>query len=311
MSKTTIWAAFLCVAFVALPTLAAEQDDYKLGPDSLQRLPGVPQGKVMKLAWNTSKVFPGTTRDWWIYVPSQYDARTPACVMVFQDGSGYVSETGAQRLPIVFDNLISKKEMPVTIGIFINPGTKPAAAEGGRPISNRSFEYDTLSDQYARFLIEEILPEVSKTYRITDDPQGHAICGLSSGAICAFTVAWERPDVFRKVLSQIGSFTSIAYRPARDGQPMQPGGDLYPTLIRKTRPVKPIRVFLQDGSNDLDNNHGAWFLANQQMAAALKFSGYDYKTEWGHGTHNPNHGGAIMPDALRWLWRDFGKPAQK
>src|SRR5437764_1170835 len=141
MSKTTTWAALLCVAFVALPALAAEQDDYKLGPESLQRLPGVPQGKVTKLAWNTSKVFPGTTRDWWIYVPSQYDARTPACIMVFQDGSGYVSETGAQRLPIVFDNLISKKEMPVTIGIFINPGTKPAATEDGRPVSNRSFEY--------------------------------------------------------------------------------------------------------------------------------------------------------------------------
>ena len=198
--------------------------------------PGVPQGKVTKLSWSTSKVFPGTTRDWWIYVPAQYDARTPACVMVFQDGSGYVSETGAQRLPIVFDNLINKKEMPVTIGIFINPGTKPAATEGGRPVSNRSFEYDTLSDQYARFLIEEILPEVSSnTYRITDDPEGHALCGLSSGAICAFTVAWERPDVFRKVLSQIGSFTSIAYRPAHEGQPMQPGGDLYPTLIRKTK----------------------------------------------------------------------------
>lgn len=301
-------AATIALCLLSICTITRAADDYPLGPDS-QRHEGVPKGTVTKHQWNDSKVFPGTTRDYWIYVPAQYDGHTPACVMVFQDGSGYVSETGAQRVPIVFDNLIHKGEMPITIGVFISPGSKPPVQPGGRAGSNRSFEYDTLSDQYSKFLIDEILPEVSKTAKITDDPEGHAICGISSGGICAFTVAWERPDVFRKVLTHVGSFTSIAYRPARDGKPMQPGGDLYPTLIRKTMPKKPIRVFLQDGSGDLDNAHGNWFLANQQMAAALKFAGYDYKTEWGHGSHNPNHGGSILPDSLRWLWRDYKKPA--
>jgi enterochelin esterase family protein len=202
--------------------------------------------------------------------------------------------------------------MPVTIGIFINPGTKPAPpgadanaqnARIARGRSNRSFEYDTLSDQYARFLLEEILPEVGKKLKLTDDPEGRAICGASSGGICAFTVAWERPDQFRKVISHIGSFTGIAFRP---NVPGSRGGDLYPTLIRKT-PAKPIRVFLQDGSNDLDNAHGNWFLANQQMAAALKFAKYDYKAEWGTEGHNGKHGGAILPETMRWVWRDYKK----
>jgi len=221
--------------------------------------------------------------------------------MVFQDGGGYVNEKGQYRATVVFDNLIYKKEMPVTIGLFINPGTKPPADAGGKSISNRSVEYDSLGDQYARFLIDEMMPEVGKNLKLTDDPEGRAICGASSGGICAFTVAWERPDQFRKVVSHVGSFTSIAWRP---NVPASRGGDLYPTLIRKT-PAKPIRVFLQDGSNDLDNAHGNWFLANQQMAAALKFAKYDYKTEWGTEAHNGKHGGAILPDTLRWLWRDY------
>src|SRR5215212_8082246 len=218
-----------------------------------------------------------------------------------------MNEKGRYRAPVVFDNLIHKKEMPITIGLFINPGTRPSTnpAASGRGGSNRSFEYDTLGDQYARFLLDEILPEVQKNLKITDDPEGRAICGASSGGICAFTVAWERPDQFRKVLSHIGSFTAIAYRP---NNPNSRGGDIYPTLIRKT-PPKPLRVFLQDGANDLDNAHGNWHLANQQMAAALKFAKYDYKNEWGTGKHDGNHGGAILPDSLRWLWRDY-KPKQ-
>ncbi len=312
MKSLRLLAAVLTLTFTALPARAA--DDYKIGPDALPQ-PGVPQGKVTKHTWK-SKIFAGTTRDWWIYVPAQYDGTTPAAVMVFQDGDGCVSPNGSIRVPIVFDNLIHKKQMPVTIGIFINPGGLDSAKdEKARARGNRSFEYDTLSDQYARFLLEEILPEVGKSYKLTDDPERRAIQGNSSGGICAFTVAWERPDAFRKVVSYIGSFTSIAYRPAANGQPMRPGGDLYPTLIRKN-PIKPIKIFLQDGSNDLNNSHGSWFLANQQMLAALLWANanaderkntgarYQVKHEWGDGAHNGKHGGAIFPDVMRWLWAD-------
>lgn len=278
----------------ALWATAQAADDYQLGPDS-QEQPGVPKGKVTKHTWK-SEIFPSTVRDYWVYVPAQYDPKTPAAVMVFQDGGGYVDEKRQFRVPTVFDNLIARKEMPVTIGIFINPGNIPAADPKQKARSNRSFEYDTLSDQYARFLEKEILPEVGKQYNLTKDPEKRAICGISSGGICAFTVAWERPDLFRKVLSHVGSFTNIR------------GGDVYPGLIRKTE-KKPIRVFLQDGSGDLDNLHGNWPLANQQMAAALKFMKYDYQFVFGDGGHNGKHGGAILPDSLRWLWRDGAAPA--
>jgi enterochelin esterase family protein len=211
--------------------------------------------------------------------------------MVFQDGGNYVDLKKDFRVPIVFDNLIAKKEMPVTIGVFINPGVVPASKPDEKPRVNRSFEYDSLSPQYADFLLKEMLPEVSKSYKLTNKPEERAICGISSGGICAWTVAWERPDAFQKVLSHVGSFTNIR------------GGHVYPALIRKTV-RKPIRVFLQDGSNDLDNLHGSWPLANQEMAAALKFAGYDYRFEFGDGGHNGKHGGALLPDSLRWLWKD-------
>jgi enterochelin esterase family protein len=265
-------------------------DDYKLGPDSMEK-DGAPRGTVTADKWESKKVFPGTVRDYWVYVPAQYDGKTPACVMVFQDGGSYRDPKGAIRVPTVFDNLIHQKEMPVTIGIFLSPGVIPAAKSDQKPRQNRSFEYDTLSDQYARFLIEEILPEVGKKYKLSDNPDHRAICGISSGGICAWTAAWERPDYFRKVVSHVGSFTNIR------------GGHVCHALIRKTEP-KPFRVFLQDGSGDLDNLHGNWPLANQEMASALKFAKYDYKFEYGDGGHNLKHGGAIFPDTLRWLWRD-------
>ena len=267
---------------------------YKFGRDSLPQ-EGVPRGDIIKMPpFTNSTIFPGTVRDWWVYVPKQYDASKPACLMVFQDGGGYVStaSNATYRVPTVFDNLIAKKEMPVTIGVFINPGNVPAADREQRGRSNRSFEYDSLGDLYAKFLIQEILPEVTKKYNITKDPEGRAIGGASSGGICAFTVAWERPDEFRKVLSHIGSFTNIR------------GGHNYPAMIRKTE-KKPLRVFLQDGSHDLDNLHGNWPLANQEMAAALKFMNYDYQFVLGEGTHSGKHGGAILPESLRWLWQDY------
>jgi enterochelin esterase family protein len=228
-------------------------------------------------------------------VPAQYDKARPAAVMVFQDGHKYVHPEQEYRVPVVFDNLIHKKDMPVTIGVFVNPGNLgEQVPEDPWRSTNRSQEYDTLSEHYARFLIEELLPEVGRTYNLTTDPDARAIAGVSSGGICSFTAAWERPDAFRKVLSHIGSFTNIR------------GGHVYPALIRKSS-KRPLRIFLQDGSNDLDNEHGNWPLANQEMGAALKFRGYDYRFEFGDGAHTHKHGGALLPDALRWLWRDFPK----
>ena len=266
-------------------------DDYKLGSDSMFN-PEVPHGEVTKHVWNMSKIFPGTIRDYWVYVPKQCDAAKPACVMVFQDGEGYVKTNGQFRIPNVFDNLIARKDLPVIIGVFINPGVIPSAESGHEPKRNRSFEYDSLGDAYAKFLLEEILPEVGKKYNLATNAASRAISGASSGGICSFTVAWERPNEFSKVLSTIGSFTDIR------------GGYVYPFWIRKETP-KPIRVFLQDGSNDLDNQFGNWPLANQTMAAALKFAKYDYQFVFGDGQHSGKHGGAIFPEAVKWLWRDY------
>src|SRR5687767_247427 len=258
---------------------------YETHPDARERS-GVPKGTLKQMPPWASKVFAGTTRDWWVYVPAQYNAANPAAVMVFQDGA-----TARQMVVPVFDNLIAKGDIPVTVGIFIEPGGIKT------PRDNRSFEYDTLSDQYARFLLEEILPEVEKTVRLRRDAAGRAIAGQSSGAIAALTAAWERPDAFSKVLSGIGSFTNI-----QSGKTLREGGHNYAAMIRKTA-RKPIRIFMQDGANDLDNQHGSWWLANQTLARSLAFAGYDYKFEQGQGFHNNSHMRAILPDALRWLWR--------
>jgi enterochelin esterase family protein len=283
----------VALAMTGWPLRAAD-GDYRLGPDS-QVQPRVPHGTVTEHVHRESTIFPGTIRRYWVYVPAQYERTKPAAVMVFQDGHAYVDPTGQFRVPTVFDNLIAKGEMPVTIGIFVDPGHRKEALPekpGWKPTpENRSVEYDTLSDAYARFLLAEILPAVGRDYALTDDPERRAICGMSSGGICAWTVAWERPDAFQKVISHIGSFTNIR------------GGHVYPAIIRKS-PKKPIRVFLQDGSGDLDNEHGNWPLANQEMAAALTFKRYDARFEYGSGGHSGAHGGAILPDSLRWLWRD-------
>lgn len=307
----------LALVVLAATLHAAPQDEqYVPGPDSLPQA-GVPQGKIVPMEPWKSKIYEGTVRDWWVYVPAQYDGSKPACVMVFCDG-GKANEkdpkfAGPQNAVHVFNNLIHKKEMPVTIGIFISPGSFPTELQNGKPRSNRSFEYDTPDGIYARFLLEEILPEVAKSYKLTDKPEERGICGNSSGGICAFTVAWERPDAFRRVVSHIGSFTNIR------------GGYIYPAAIRKTKPEvsgqhyttpeqktlleqrRAIRVFLQDGKNDLDNQFGNWPLANMDMAAALKFAGWDYQFVLGEGTHNGKHGTMLFPDTMRWLWRAAGK----
>ena len=283
------------VLAVSAALLCAEE--YTLGPDS-QRQPNVPKGTVTKYSWIASKIYPGTTRDYWIYVPAQYKAEKPACVMIFQDGERMADEAGSFRVPIVFDNLIAKGDMPVTIGIFINPGVLPALSPTQRERYNRSFEYDALGDRYARFLTEEILLEVGKHYNLSKNPDDYAISGSSSGGIAAFNAAWNRPDVFHRVLSFIGSFTNLR------------GGQDLATLIRKTEP-KPLRVFLQDGSADQNNYAGNWYLGNQEIFSALQFAGYESTFVVGTEGHNGKHGGAILPDALRWLWKDYPKPVSK
>jgi enterochelin esterase-like enzyme len=284
------------VLFGLVSALGA-RDDYPYGPDS-QDQPGVPRGEVTQFK-HKSEVFANTVREVWVYVPAQYDGKEPASVMVFQDGASYVIAKGDFKTTTVFDNLIHKKKMPVTIGIFIDPGVFPDKIKVNKKgkmefESNRSFEYDTLSPQYATFLETEILPEVGKNYKLREDAAGRAIGGISSGGICAFTVAWERPDLFSKVLSHVGSFQNIR------------GGDRYPGMIRKTE-KKNIRVFLQDGTHDLDNNHGNWWLGNLAMEASLQYKKYDHRTAWGDGGHDGKHGGAIMPESLVWLWRGDAK----
>ena len=281
-------------ALAAVCVLAAAAQNYSLGPDS-QVQPGVPHGTVTKYTWSTSKIYPGTTRDYWVYVPAQYDGSKPACVMVFQDGGGFASETGAWRVPVVFDNLIHQGAMPVTIGIFINPGVMPAESPDQQPRYNRSYEYDALGDRYPRFLLEEIFPEVAKQYKLSTNPDDRAVAGSSSGGIASFTVAWERPEAFHRVMSFIGSFANLR------------GGDVYADLIRKMEP-KPLRIFLQDGSNDQNIYGGSWYLSNQSIAKSLDYAGYEVKFEVGTEAHNSRHGAAILPDALRWLWHDYPSP---
>lgn len=266
-------------------------------PDAVPR-DDVPQGKVEVMTPWESNIFPNTIRDWAVYVPSQYDPTQPAALMVFQDGERLRDVNGRWRIPVVFDNLIARGDMPPTIAVFLNPGHHKAKPRKGNKSSNRSYEYDNLGDRYSRFLLEEILPEVQSRYNISKDPKLRGIGGSSSGAICAFTVAWERTDQFQKVYSSVGSFTNIR------------GGDAYAGLVRKTEP-KPIRVYMADTSGDIDNAFGSWPIANQQMASSLKYMGYDSRFDWAEGyMHNADYGSSRFPDAMKWLWRnEASKPA--
>ena len=289
---------FFALSFVFVSASVGSAEPWKMHPDAAEQS-SVPHGTVFKMEPWLSKIYPGTTREWSVYVPAQVKANSEAAVMVFQDGHDYVNLKGHWRVPTVFDNLIARGEMPPTIAIFLNPGhdvAKPAPASPWKG-SNRGLEYDSLGDRYARFLLEEIFPEVEKRWKLSKNPEMRALCGASSGGICSFTAAWERPEDFRKVLSTIGSFVNLR------------GGNVYPSLIRKTEP-KPLRVFLQDSSGDLDNAYGNWPIANEQMAAALRYMGYDVRFDFAEGYgHNSDHGGSIFPDALKWLWRKE-KPAQ-
>ena len=291
-------ASLLCLGYAALAFAQTPAESYPVDAASVEQA-GVPKGEIIKFTFENSKIFPGTRREVSVYVPAQYRPDKAACVYVNQDGIQW-------KAPIVFDNLIHQKEMPITIGVFITPGqVKASNEETALDRYNRSFEYDGLGDAYARFVLEEILPEVEK--RKTTDGRAillsksgndRAIGGSSSGAVCAFTAAWERPDAFSRVFSAIGTYVNLR------------GADRYPSLIRKYEP-KPIRIFLQDGSNDLNIYAGDWWKANEMMARALTFAGYEVNYIWGEGGHNGQHGTAIFPQAMRWLWKDNPKPVSK
>jgi gluconolactonase len=257
----------------------------------------VPKGEVTKYTFEKSKIFPGTVRDYWVYVPKQYDPSKPACVWVNQDGVQF-------NAPAVFDQLIQSKEMPMTLGVFVMHGRVKAPNPEALDRFNRSFEYDGLGDNYVRFLLDELLPEVEtkkasdgRPIRLSKDGNDRGIGGSSSGAICAFTAAWERPDAFRRVFSAIGTYVGLR------------GGNEYPTLIRKFEP-KPLRVFLQDGSADNNAYGGDWWMANQEMERALTFAGYDVNHAWGTGGHNGKHATEILPEAMKWLWKDWPEPVK-
>ena len=253
-------------------------------------------GKLTQHQFSDSKIFPGSQRDYWVYVPTEYVSAKPACLMIFQDGAGFVNQPGKEGyVPDVIDSLIASGDMPVTIGLFINPGLVPVPSgrKDAQPRLNRSLEYDRLGPNYANFLIQEMIP-LLKDYNISSDPDDRALCGASSGAIASFTAAWERPDHFRRVYSMIGTYVGLR------------GGHDYPTLIRKTEP-KPLRIFLQDGKNDLNIYGGDWWLANQTMQRALEFVGYEHTHRWGEGGHSRKEGNKLLPEALTWLWKDHGK----
>jgi len=276
----------------------AVTENYKDDSASIEHT-GVPRGETLKFVFDNSKIFPGTWREYWIYIPAQYRSDRPACVYVSQDGVPAKAAT-------IFDNLIASGEMPVTIGVFVSPGRIRLSDAGiGQDRFNRSFEYDGLGDTYVRFLLEEIFPDVEKQkatdgrpIKLSKSGNDRAIGGYSSGAICAFTAAWERTGEFSRVFSAIGTYVGLR------------GGERYPTLIRKYEP-KPIRIYLQDGANDLNIYGGDWWKANEMMERALTFSGYEVKHSWGEGSHNGKHGTAIFPEALRWLWKGWPSPVAK
>jgi enterochelin esterase family protein len=299
-----VFICLLVVLSAAASALAAGEDDfYKLGPDSLPQ-DRVPKGRLIGPTTLPSEVFPGTSHTYWVYVPQQYDPSRPAALMVFNDGQAMIDPGGDLRIPNVLDNLIWRREIPVIIAVFINPGRTPRQPEAtpgnwGDKTTNRGIEYNTLDDKYARVIVNELMPVITKQYNISADPEMHAIAGSSSGAIAAFTVAWERSDQFRKVISTVGSFVNIH------------GGYVYPEKILAGE-KKPIRIFLQDGVNDnralrgdnYDPNRD-WHYQNVRLMEALKRKGYDVNYTWGIGLHGQKQGGAIYPEMMRWLWRDY------
>jgi enterochelin esterase-like enzyme len=297
-------AAMLAIFFLGSTAFAQGLDSfYKLGPDSLEQ-EGVPHGKLVGPLNLPCQVYPGTAHTYWVYVPAQYSASKPASLMIFNDGQAFKNDKGDIRAQNVIDNLIHRREIPVMIGVFINPGKTPQQPEPtpkdwGDRTTNRPTEYNTPDDKYAKVICDELLPVLHKEYNLSKDADQHGIGGASSGAIAAFSVAWERPNQFRKVISIVGSFVNLR------------GGHVYPERVLASE-KKPIRAFFQDGRND---NRGAnkggkydpnrdWFLQNVRLVEALTKKGYDVNYAWGIGLHGQKQGGAILPEMMRWLWRD-------
>ena len=277
---------------------------YRLGPDSMPQ-EGVPKGEIRGPFVIQSNVYPGTQHTYWIYVPAQYDPASPASLMIFQGGQAFKDENGDLRTQNVMDNLIYRREIPVMLGVFINPGRRPDQVEPspqtgwGDGTTNRGIEYNTPDDRYARVITEELMPVLYKEYNISKDPEQHGIGGSSSGAIAAFAVAWERPNEFRKVLSNVGSFVNLQ------------GGYVYPERVLAAE-KKPIRIFLCDGRNDNRGLRGDgtydekrdWFYHNVRLMKALTQKGYDVNYSWSMNLHGQKFGGMILPEMMRWLWRD-------
>ena len=282
--------------FVALSLVrAGAANDYALTADSLAVAAGTPTGRVVRVELPQSRVYPGSGHECWLYLPSQPAPEKGYAVMVFQDGGGYQNRQGAWRVPNVLDNLIHRGELPPMAAVFVNPGVTPAAHTNALPRFNRSFEYDSVDGRYAEFLEREVLPAAGRLARLSPDPDDRGIAGASSGGICAFNAAFRRPDLFRRVFCTIGTFVGLR------------GGDELATLVRKTEPL-PVRVFLQDGSNDNNIYAGDWWMENQTLQRALEFAGYDHRCAWGDGGHDSKQGGMVFPEAMRWLWRDHPNP---
>jgi gluconolactonase len=284
--------AAVLVGVVALGLGAQGPVDYSLGPDS-QPQASVPKGSLTNHTLAPGRFFPGTPHHYQVYVPAQYDASRPIPFMIFLDGSGYAGNN--VRVPVVLDNLIAKREVPPMAAIFIDPGVMPALSDQAQNRYERIFEYDSLTPRFANFLIDELIPEVARTINLSRDPNDHGIAGISTGGVGAFVAAWNRPDQFRRVVTWVGSFGNFR------------GADRLPGLIRRTEP-RPIRVFMQTGRQDLVNYAGSWYLENPRMAAALEFAGNDVKIELGEDGHSNRHGASVLPDTLRWLWRDYPQP---
>lgn len=268
---------------------------------------GIAAGSIARhAAWAQSRIFPDTRRVISVYRPAGLDPAAPADVIVFNDGAAYLDPAGPVRAARVLDCLHAAGEIAPTVAVFVNPGHAPGDPGASRSETNaaamaqRRREYDALTPDFGRFLIEEVFPfvEASAGVTLTRDPERRTICGISSGGICAFTVAWRHPDQFRRVLSHCGSFVNIL------------GGHNYAYLVGVT-PRRPLRVFLQGGENDACNVIGDWPLANRTLGKALAFAGYDTRLEMGSGAHNLRHAGAIFADSLRWLWRDRGADPQR
>ena len=303
VSVALLLTFFTPLAAQAPPEDASVDSHYQLGPDSLPQ-DGVPKGEIRGPFTLPSQAYPGTQHTYWVYVPAQYSSAVPASLMIFQDGQAYLAPEGDVRAPNVLDNLIFRREIPVMIAVFINPGRRPDQPEPnlhewGDKTTNRPTEYNSLDDRYARVIVDELMPVLYREYNISKDPDDHGVGGASSGAIAAFTVAWQRPDQFHKVLSIVGSFVNLR------------GGHVYPELIANSE-RKPIRVFLQDGRNDhrglvpgrpYDPTRD-WFYQNVRLMKALTAKGYDVNYAWGMNRHGQKMGGPILPDMMRWLWRD-------